>query len=917
MIVGEGDSGEDFIGYEPTTTDPGWLATLLVVILCLGMNLSLPLLVRVVKACQRRKEDVGPEILFQTGMIGDDEKSIQHPSDPIVMYEEKKGESNTEHGSRYGDRAPRQLIQGAGGRRAASDVSDSHHSVKSTSSSASFLSIVLSSVLETRPSKGHKHHYGKKTLEKNFSSVHNQGSIGMNDEQIEEVLNKESDDLSICNQSIMSTLDHDAVSVNDAADAKEGTTPQQHSLITLEYEMGFWNRVFEIAEWDFQTRRLVTLFIPYFVQALTEGTLSIVQLAIIGHFLGGTAANAFIMVTLLVEFTGTFTHGFAEAVGTLGPQAHGAGNSVLVGRYLQLAAILYFVFSIPGVFIWSFWTDDVVLWFGFDQETADLSQKYAFPYLVTFLMSGLEECVAVFLDIMGHEKYAAIVVFIDTSLETALIVTMASMGVTNLVYIAIAQAVYGIIFTAINFSFIYKKGWFDAYWEGLVSTLSLRDGRAVHTMTITALPLSIAWLLTYGEWEVLTIFVSFMGPAEVVAWGILGFLWDAFEETTAALADAAEVRVGFHMGAGQPRKAEMIGYKALYLGLIVAMFSTSFLFVLSPQIPMWLTPDPTLQKMIFDVLPLIGFGQILLNLGTVCWGIVGAQGRVRLATTSELLTSWFVVIPLSAIFTYTLNYNLLGPVIALVFGYTAGGLSLAVLILTSDWQALSKIVISRNGKVGLSGEVESSNSTGPSYDDYDWADLPPEIKEAAIILGYTKQIWDNDGSPSSDDKYWHELTEEEVKAAKKFGYTKETWNQNSDSDSSSSTSSVAETNPSDPSRNPKADVVPEQIRNSPPSGLSEVLIESQMKLRVGDSLESVSETHRPLDCNKEISYDDLDWTELPSEVQAAATVLGYDQKLWDNGGEPDECDKYWRKLTKEEQEAAVTLGYDQQKWDSS
>lgn len=78
-----------------------------------------------------------------------------------------------------------------------------------------------------------------------------------------------------------------------------------------------------------------------------------------------------------------------------------------------------------------------------------------------------------------------------------------------------------------------------------------------------------------------------------------------FVVLSAALADAAEVRVGFHMGAGQPRKAKVIGYKALYLGLIVAVFSTSFLFVLSPQISMWLTPDPTLQRMIFDVLPLV------------------------------------------------------------------------------------------------------------------------------------------------------------------------------------------------------------------------------------------------------------------------------------------------------------------------
>lgn len=72
----------------------------------------------------------------------------------------------------------------------------------------------------------------------------------------------------------------------------------------------------------------------------------------------------------------------------------------------------------------------------------------------------------------------------------------------------------------------------------------------------TAVPLGISWILTYGEvsgafpcshlpqakmfilqtmilscvkWEVMTLFASHMGPAEVAAWGILGFVWDTFE----------------------------------------------------------------------------------------------------------------------------------------------------------------------------------------------------------------------------------------------------------------------------------------------------------------------------------------------------------------------------------------------------
>ena len=86
----------------------------------------------------------------------------------------------------------------------------------------------------------------------------------------------------------------------------------------------------------------------------------------------------------------------------------------------------------------------------------------------------------------------------------------------------------------INFGFIWYKGWLDPYWEGLFHTNGLRDWRAVTTVVNTAVPLSCAWVLTYGEWEIMTLFCRHMSDtgAEVAAWGLfrlsgghLGDLW--------------------------------------------------------------------------------------------------------------------------------------------------------------------------------------------------------------------------------------------------------------------------------------------------------------------------------------------------------------------------------------------------------
>jgi len=62
------------------------------------------------------------------------------------------------------------------------------------------------------------------------------------------------------------------------------------------------------------------------------------------------------------------------------------------------------------------------------------------------------------------------------------------------------------------------------------------------------------------------------------------------------------------------------------------------------------------------------------------------------------------------------------------------------------------------------------------YEEFDWDELPDNVKLAAIILGYTQVLWDNDQHTSTTVKDWMELTQEEKQAATTLGYYNEqTW----------------------------------------------------------------------------------------------------------------------------------------------
>lgn len=92
------------------------------------------------------------------------------------------------------------------------------------------------------------------------------------------------------------------------------------------------------------------------------------------------------------------------------------------------------------------------------------------------------------------------------------------------------------------------------------------------------------------------------------------------------------------------------------------------------------------------------------------------------------------------------------------------------------------------GTVNIS-KTDTSNNTDSNlpadtkhFEDYYWNELPPDVKEAAQILGYDQNRWDNGGVTWSDSKYWDELPLEAQEAASVFGFDEMAWNADRDSE---------------------------------------------------------------------------------------------------------------------------------------
>jgi len=104
-------------------------------------------------------------------------------------------------------------------------------------------------------------------------------------------------------------------------------------------------------------------------------------------------------------------------------------------------------------------------------------------------------------------------------------------------------------------------------------------------------------------------------------------------------------------------------------------------------------------------------GNIFMVFGMVSWSLVGAQGRYKLATIISAIMSFCVTLPLAAIFCIVYEFTLEGLTASVVIGYSTTGMVLAYVLLTSDWEKLSKTIREYNEAEGVSLSDSSYSSS--------------------------------------------------------------------------------------------------------------------------------------------------------------------------------------------------------------
>lgn len=500
-----------------------------------------------------------------------------------------------------------------------------------------------------------------------------------------------------------------------------------------------FSQLVSLAKPDKEARRILRLALPFTLSAVGEAFFDAATIAILSHFLGTDAVTSYALVNLFIGLTDVLIRGFIRAERTICAHAYGAGNNFLAGQYVQLALLFYITISTPFLFMWAYIMGDTLRALGFNEDVQTTGTEYTRAIIFSYLLGGMASGFGSMLDITGHEYFGFLLDFSHNAVYLGAIVCLVVfVPDARLVHVAIIEVILQAVFLVGMSACIIIKGWYSNLWDGMLASLAIRNRQAAKNLIFTAIPLSIGSFLEYGEWELLTFFTTYLGSAEVATWALLGSIWELLEASTEGLAEAASIRVAYHLGKGHPETAELSSYKSMLLSFAMSLFVTIIFFICGDYLPTWFSSDETIQLMLSDLIPLVGFGNITMAVGLVSWGLVGSQGRYRLATLVSVFCSWFVTIPLSATFVLALNINLKGLVGAVIAGNTTTGFIFMHIILRSNWKRLSEKIQELNA---VTGEIDSSDGE----DDYS----SESSKESSIS--------DDDSSleesvnPSSDD----------------------------------------------------------------------------------------------------------------------------------------------------------------------
>lgn len=293
----------------------------------------------------------------------------------------------------------------------------------------------------------------------------------------------------------MPPLDPDAISPEDAADANDpgrashmlnqydrrtcptSTASQPSSEPSNPFSAQLLN-ILDLAEPDYETKRILLLAIPSTIGAMADPFFRIVLVAIISHFIDTDSMVAYLIVILFIRLTTEEISGaIADTESNLLQDALMQGGDLAffqAGQTIQLAIFVQLAVGIPVLLLWYFFMGDVANWLVDDREIADIAATYTGVIIIDYILRGASRSFMLPFYLTGVAQFEANIDLAATVLTLAAIAVVATTNDLSLAAIGWVQVIIGIAKLITKIAYVSLRGWLQPYKQGLLQTASFK-----------------------------------------------------------------------------------------------------------------------------------------------------------------------------------------------------------------------------------------------------------------------------------------------------------------------------------------------------------------------------------------------------------------------------------------------------------
>jgi MATE family multidrug resistance protein len=319
--------------------------------------------------------------------------------------------------------------------------------------------------------------------------------------------------------------------------------------------------------WRREVRDTLILTAPIAAALLAEMGMGVIDYSMSGHL--GPTALAAAGLGLQLLFTPMFWGmGAIAATGAIGAQAHGAGDAEAVSESMRQGFLMATLLSVP-IMVIALVAIPLLPFVNDDAEVVDQVGKIILFGLPWIPLVYWFTVVRNFVTVMQRPNIVTIcaVAGLPVSYLSNYVFMYGNWGAPKLG--AAAVGLTGVIVAVLHLVMIvvYVEAVPELRRYRIFARLLHIDGKMMAELFRVGIPIAMAYLFETGLFFTVTLLMGVLSTEALAAHNVVLNVCAMTFMIPYALSQAATVRVGYAVGAGQPEAARRAGYVAVWLGI--------------------------------------------------------------------------------------------------------------------------------------------------------------------------------------------------------------------------------------------------------------------------------------------------------------------------------------------------------------